>query len=518
MIPAASRASRLAARLAGARRWRSAPSRWPPSPTGRSSRSRSSRWRRCSWLWLRAPTPRAAAALGFCVRPRAFLRRRVVGLRQPARLRRRCRRRSPASPRSASARSSRSSRRPSAGCRLGSAAPVPVARSCSSSPRRGRSPSGCAAGSSPAFPGSRSATRRSTARCRATRRSPASTACLARDAVSAGSLLLRCVVTRRRGAHRRGIARSAALACRRLGALRAIDWTAPVRRAGHVALLQGNIAQDMKFGPGATRRRSTPTRGSPSEPNARLDRAARDRAAALPRTRSTRPISRAHGAASPRNGGDLLIGVPERGRARRLLQQRDRSARRRSRRTARSHLVPFGEFMPPGFGWIVACWRSRCGFHARRARTSSRSRSPASASRSTSATRTCSASEIIRQLPAATLLVNVSNVAWFGDSLAPAPAPADRADARARDRALHAARDQHRHDRDHRARRGGRRAPAAVHRRGPRGPGPGPDGGATPYAAAGNAPVVLVCLVILAAAAVRARAKRRRDADLGAGA
>ena len=28
--------------------------------------------------------------------------------------------------------------------------------------------------------------------------------------------------------------------------------------------------------------------------------------------------------------------------------------------------------------------------------------------------------EIIRQLPEATLLVNVSNVAWFGDSLAPA--------------------------------------------------------------------------------------------------
>ena len=28
--------------------------------------------------------------------------------------------------------------------------------------------------------------------------------------------------------------------------------------------------------------------------------------------------------------------------------------------------------------------------------------------------------EIIRQLPEATLLVNVSNVAWFGDSMAPA--------------------------------------------------------------------------------------------------
>ena len=120
--------------------------------------------------------------------------------------------------------------------------------------------------------------------------------------------------------------------------------------------------------------------------------------------------------------------------------------------------------------------------------------------------------EIIRQLPEATLLVNVSNVAWFGDSLAPA---------------------QHLQISQMRALETGRYMLRATNT--------GvtaiiaPDGtvagrlpsfsagvlegrvrgrtGATPYTEAGNAPVVLVCLVILAAAAVRARAKRRRDAD-----
>ena len=120
--------------------------------------------------------------------------------------------------------------------------------------------------------------------------------------------------------------------------------------------------------------------------------------------------------------------------------------------------------------------------------------------------------EIIRQLPAATLLVNVSNVAWFGDSLAPAQHLRI-----SRTRAIETGRYMLR------ATNTGVTAIVA------------PDGavvgrlpsftegvlegqvrgrtGATPYTEAGNAPVVLVCLVILAAAAVRVGAKRRRDAD-----
>ena len=76
--------------------------------------------------------------------------------------------------------------------------------------------------------------------------------------------------------------------------------------------------------------------------------------------------------------------------------------------------------------------------------------------------------EIRVQAADATLLVNVTNDAWYGRSLAAAPAQPDRGDARARDRAPAAARDEHGHHVGHRARRSRDRATAVVHARHPR--------------------------------------------------
>jgi apolipoprotein N-acyltransferase len=84
------------------------------------------------------------------------------------------------------------------------------------------------------------------------------------------------------------------------------------------------------------------------------------------------------------------------------------------------HLVPFGEFVPPGFGWIVRVLSIPLADFARGA-TDQR---PMAIAGQRIAVNVCYedayGAEIIRQLPEATLLVNVSNVAWFGDSLAPA--------------------------------------------------------------------------------------------------
>ena len=107
----------------------------------------------------------------------------------------------------------------------------------------------------------------------------------------------------------------------------------------------------------------------------------------------------------------------ERGRA----AQRRRPARRRALRAPRRsdyfnsvvslgasprqryhklHLVPFGEFVPPGFGWIVRVLAdSALRLLARRARSARRSRSPGSASPSTSATRTRSATRSSASCP-----------------------------------------------------------------------------------------------------------------------
>jgi len=83
--------------------------------------------------------------------------------------------------------------------------------------------------------------------------------------------------------------------------------------------------------------------------------------------------------------------------------------------------VPFGEFIPlrPVLGWIVGALAiplqdfSRGGPDQR----------PLAIAGELVAADICYedafGEEIIRQLPAATLLVNVSNVAWFGRSIAP---------------------------------------------------------------------------------------------------
>ncbi len=91
-----------------------------------------------------------------------------------------------------------------------------------------------------------------------------------------------------------------------------------------------------------------------------------------------------------------------------------------SQRYDKAHLVPFGEFVPSGFHWIVktvAIPMSDFSLGRQDPR-------PLSLAGQRVAPNICwedaFGEEIIRQLPEATLLVNVSNVAWFGDSLAPA--------------------------------------------------------------------------------------------------
>ena len=90
-------------------------------------------------------------------------------------------------------------------------------------------------------------------------------------------------------------------------------------------------------------------------------------------------------------------------------------------RYRKTHLVPFGEFIPLKglFGWIYRDWLdiplndlARGGF----------AQQPLAVAGQRVAVNICYedvfGEEIIRQLPAATLLVNASNDAWYGDSTA----------------------------------------------------------------------------------------------------
>jgi apolipoprotein N-acyltransferase len=298
--------------------------------------------------------------------------------------------------------------------------------------------------------------------------------------------------------------------------LRTVDWTTPYGEPLDVALLQGNIPQELKFVPG--RYQAT------LDTYARLAGSTNARLVVLPETAIPRFLDDVDPvyletltAPVAARGGDVLVGIPLLDQARRYYNAVVSFGASPQQVYAKSHLVPFGEFVPTGFGWLVAMMRIPLGEFARGAPD----QQPLAVAGQRVAVNICYedafGEEIIRQLPAATLLVNVSNVAWFGDSLAPAQHLRI-----SRTRAVETGRYMLR------ATNTGVTAIVA------------PDGavvgrlpsftegvlegrvqgrmGATPYAATGNAPVVLACLAILAVAAARARAKRRRDADLGAGA
>jgi apolipoprotein N-acyltransferase len=123
-------------------------------------------------------------------------------------------------------------------------------------------------------------------------------------------------------------------------------------------------------------------------------------------------------AAARRNNGDLLVGVPMRrdGEFYNSVVNLGSAPRQVYDKT---HLVPFGEFAPPLFGWVmrlVAIPLSDFG----RGRAD---QPPFVVAGQRVAASVCYedafGDAVGAQARDATLLANLSNVAWFGDSLAP---------------------------------------------------------------------------------------------------
>jgi apolipoprotein N-acyltransferase len=201
--------------------------------------------------------------------------------------------------------------------------------------------------------------------------------------------------------------------------LRAIEWTTPTGEPLAVSLVQGNIPQELKF----VDSRYEATLAT----YARLVERSTGRLIVLPEIAIPRflhevapdYIERLKRTAAARDG-DLLVGVPVLEGDRRYYNAVISLGASPTQGYAKSHLVPFGEFVPPGFGWIVTVLTIPLSDFAR----GSEGQRPLLLAGQRIAPNICYEDafgpEIIRQLPEATLLVNVSNVAWFGDSLAPA--------------------------------------------------------------------------------------------------
>jgi apolipoprotein N-acyltransferase len=198
-------------------------------------------------------------------------------------------------------------------------------------------------------------------------------------------------------------------------------WTAPAGAPLSVSLLQGNIAQDMKW----RGERLMPTLNTYRD----LVLASPGRLIVLPETAMPLFLDQTPSVYfeqlaqhARQHGGDLILGIPERDFDRRVYFNSAISlGTAPPQRYRKQHLVPFGEFIPfkPLFGWFIELMQIPLGDFERGAAT----QPPLAVAGQQVAVNICYedvfGEEIIRQLPQATLLANISNDAWFGDSIAP---------------------------------------------------------------------------------------------------
>jgi apolipoprotein N-acyltransferase len=206
--------------------------------------------------------------------------------------------------------------------------------------------------------------------------------------------------------------------------LKIVEWTTPTDAPIKVALVQGNIAQSTKWSP-------EKAQGTINQYLSMLQASKAD-LIILPETalpvissqldESVKNTILAHAEQHP-----LIIGMVEYDEKTNAyfnsaLGFGEASAGETATQSyAKNHLVPFGEFIPlkKVFGWIYRDWLnmplsdlSRGGTHQQPMRLAGQK----------IGVNICYedvfGEEIIRQLPTATLLVNISNDAWYGQSYA----------------------------------------------------------------------------------------------------
>ncbi|MDD2741584.1 MAG: apolipoprotein N-acyltransferase [Rhodocyclaceae bacterium] len=195
-----------------------------------------------------------------------------------------------------------------------------------------------------------------------------------------------------------------------------VAWTTPVGQPISVALIQGNVPQEMKFRPEAFIRTLELYRSLIEENPAQL--------IVLPETAIPAFFDQlppdyidALKSAAQRHGGDIILGTLT-GNGEHYFNSAISLGQSPLQVYSKSHLVPFGEMIPPGFSWFMDFASIPMSSFSRGPET----QPPLAVAGQSVAVNICYedvfGEEIIRSLPAAGILANLSNTAWFGRSLA----------------------------------------------------------------------------------------------------
>jgi apolipoprotein N-acyltransferase len=202
-------------------------------------------------------------------------------------------------------------------------------------------------------------------------------------------------------------------------ALGLVEWTQAQGEPLKVSLLQGNIAQDTKFDEDALIGTLETYRRLAESSDARLIVMPET---ALPLLREYVPDGYQAMLSEHvrKNGGDILIGAFEREDGSYYNSVYSLGASE-SQHYRKDHLVPFGEFIPlrSVFGWLInEVLQIPMGDQAR----GGANQPPMNVAGQKVAVDICYedafGEEVIHALPEASLLVNVTNDAWYGDSFA----------------------------------------------------------------------------------------------------
>ena len=205
------------------------------------------------------------------------------------------------------------------------------------------------------------------------------------------------------------------------GLLKFVEWTTPIGKPISVALLQGNISQEIKWSPEFAQKTIDLYIDMVKDTKADLV-VLPETALPVLTTQLDPSVTQALTTHMQKEGGNLIIGLVEfHSDTDSFFNSALSYGVAPSQYYQKDHLVPFGEFIPLKqiFGWIYRDWLNMPLSDMSRGGTK---QIPMHLGNQKVAVNVCYedvfGEEIIRQLPEATLLVNISNDAWYGQSYA----------------------------------------------------------------------------------------------------